>query len=87
MVIRERADLAREIKAALARSGLSVAGLARVLGVAQPTASKCVNRDNLTVSRLLDIATAAGCELVITFRPRRDNMTPGGASSGGGVEE
>lgn len=87
MVIQSRDDMAREIKTALARAGLSVSGLARALSVAQPTASKCVNRDNLTLSRLLEIARAAGCDLVISFRPRRDNLTPGAASPGDGVEE
>lgn len=70
MIIKSRADLAREIKAAAARRGVPLATVAARLGVVAPSISRTVNRSDLTLSTLQKIADALDSDLVIEITPR-----------------
>lgn len=70
MIIKCRADLAREIKAAAARRGVPLATVAARLGVVAPSISRTVNRSDITLSTLQKIADALDYDLVIEITPR-----------------
>ena len=79
-VIRKREDLAREIKAACARKGLSLAGLGRELGASAPSINRAVNRNDISISTLRAYADALACDLVIALIPKPDDPGSGPAS-------
>ena len=56
-------DVIREIKAAAAREGLSLSGLARLFGIKQPTFSGWIHKKQLSFYDVSRIAAALGYRL------------------------
>ena len=75
MIIKNREDLTKIIKAACAIQGENVEGLGRRLGVLGPSISRTVNRSDLRLSQIMAIAAALGCDLDISITPttKRDS--------------
>lgn len=72
MILQNRTDLARLIKAAAASRGLSLSALGDALGVSRQSFSRSVNRSDLGFSDLSRIASALGCVLRVEFVPREE---------------
>lgn len=67
MYISNRACLALLLKEAIKAKGMTISGLAEKLGVSFPSLSRSVNRSDLSVKQIKDIADALGYEVVIMF--------------------
>ena len=67
MVIKDRRDLARAIKAAMAARGITSGQLADALHVSPPSMSRSIHRSDITVSDLQRMAQAMGAVLVVDF--------------------
>lgn len=63
MQYKSNEDVIREIKAAAAREGLSLSGLARLFGIKQPTFSGWIHKKQLSFSDVSRIAAALGYRL------------------------
>lgn len=70
MIIRNREDAARAIKSALAMRGETLTSYAAKQGLNRSSFSRSVNRSDISLSDLLRIADALGCQLKIEFSPR-----------------
>ena len=79
-VIRSREDLTKAIKAACASQGVTVSKLGALLGMAQPSISRAVNRNDISISTLQRIGSALRCDLIVAFVPQRESGQPGAPS-------
>ena len=70
MVIQERRDLARAIKAAMAARGITSAQLADAMHVSPPSMSRSIHRSDITIGDLQRMADAMGAALAVDFIDR-----------------
>ena len=70
MIIKNRDDLTRTIKTAMAARGVSVNDMAAALASGQPATSRTINKSDLRVTQLQAIAAALDCDLYIALLPK-----------------
>lgn len=69
MIIDNREDIKRLIKATAAARGLTMAGLSEKIGVFPASLSRTLNNTDISIRVLLAIAAALECKLKIDFIP------------------
>ena len=70
MIIKERKDLAVLLKTQMLRADKTITWLAEQFGAPFPSMSRSINRADISVGKLQQIADALGCDLDITLVPR-----------------
>ena len=65
MIISERESIARLIKAAAALRGISYKQIGDALNVSAPSISRTINKADIPISRLLDIARVLNMDVEI----------------------
>jgi len=78
MIIQNRQDLARAIKSAAARQGVTVSKIGASMGVSLPSISRTINKGDISIGTLQSIAAGMGCALSVDFVPVSSDGTPGG---------
>ena len=67
MYMSNRNCLSLLLKEAIKAKGQTISGLAKEMGVSFPSMSRSVNRSDLSVKQIKDIADALGYSVVIMF--------------------
>lgn len=63
-------DIAQEIRILLAKENLKVSDLARLMNTSHQNITNTLERNNPTISKVEEMATALGYEVEITFKKK-----------------